>query len=60
VPLTVWLADVREVPGCSVSGQTLTEARARVSGALSVYVEDVASVEIEEEIHGWLRRRTTP
>ena len=39
--------------GCSVSGQTIAEARARVREALSAYFEDVASVEIEEEEIGW-------
>jgi predicted RNase H-like HicB family nuclease len=31
-----WLADIPEVPGCSVSGHTIAEARARVRKALSV------------------------
>ena len=32
-----WLADVPELPGCSVSGRTIAEARERLKEALSVY-----------------------
>ena len=45
-----WLADIPEVPRCSVSGRTIAEARQRLKEALSVYVTDLADVQIEEEI----------
>jgi predicted RNase H-like HicB family nuclease len=44
------LADVPDVPGCSLSGRTIAEARDASREALSVYVENMASVEIEKEV----------
>ena len=46
------LADIPELPGCSVSGETIGEARHRLREALAIYVPDGEVLELIEELFG--------
>jgi predicted RNase H-like HicB family nuclease len=45
-----WILRVPAVPGCHTYGRTLEQARRRVREALSVWVDDAESAELEEEV----------
>jgi predicted RNase H-like HicB family nuclease len=51
-PDGLWLADVPELPGCSVSGETIDEARQRLREARAVHVPDGEPLEMIEELFG--------
>jgi predicted RNase H-like HicB family nuclease len=45
-----WIATVPRVKGCHSYGRSLSEARARVREALSLFVENAARAELADEI----------
>ena len=57
-----WIGRVPDVPGCHTYGQTLAQLRRRIREALSLYVDDADSAELDEhlilpkDVRGALRR----
>lgn len=45
-----WIASVPRVKGCHTYGRSLSEARARVREALSLFVDDAAQAQLADEI----------
>ena len=45
-----WIASVPRIKGCHTYGRSLSEARARIREALSLFVDDAARAELADEI----------
>src|ERR1700683_46682 len=45
-----WVASVREVRGCHTQGRTVNEARRRVLEALELFVDDVQSAKVVDDV----------
>jgi predicted RNase H-like HicB family nuclease len=45
-----WLARVAGVPGCHTHGRTLRQVRARIREALSLWVDDADTADVEFEV----------
>src|SRR5262245_3219893 len=45
-----WVASVRAVPGCHTQGRTVDEARRRIREALSLFIDNAASVDLVDRV----------
>jgi predicted RNase H-like HicB family nuclease len=45
-----WIVSVPGIPGCHTYGRSLGQARRRIREALSLWIDDAQSAELEEEI----------
>lgn len=45
-----WLVSVKELKGCHTQGKTLAQARSRIKEALELFVADLKSFELVDEI----------
>lgn len=45
-----WIATVPSVPGCHTYGRSLVEARRRIREALALWVEDVETAELKDDV----------
>ncbi len=45
-----WMVEIREVPHCHTSGDSLSRARAKIRKALALWVDDAARAEIVDDV----------
>ncbi|MBI4533060.1 MAG: type II toxin-antitoxin system HicB family antitoxin [Candidatus Melainabacteria bacterium] len=45
-----WVASVAKIKGCHTQGRTIDQARRRIREAISLFIDDVNEVELEDDI----------